>query len=59
MKDSVSLVLVGAGGMGSCYLKVLSEDYSSSDIVLCGVVEPVPKESAAMAELFGRGIPIF
>jgi predicted dehydrogenase len=59
MKNSVSLVLVGAGGMGSCYLKALFEDFYSSGIILRGVVEPEPKKSAYFAELLDRGILIF
>jgi len=59
MKDSVSLVLVGAGGMGSCYLNALFEDFSSSRTTLLGVVEPNPKESASFFELMDRGIPIY
>jgi len=59
MKDSVSLVLVGAGGMGSCYLKALFEGFSSPEIVLCGVVEPQPEKSASYAELMERKISIF
>lgn len=59
MKDPVSLVLVGAGGMGSCYLKVLFEDFSSSELLLRGVVEPQPEKSASYAELMERDISIY
>jgi predicted dehydrogenase len=59
MKDSVSLVLVGAGGMGSCYLKALFEGFSSSEILLRGVVEPRPEQSFSYTELLERKISIF
>jgi predicted dehydrogenase len=51
MKDSVSIVLVGAGGMGLCYLKALFEEFSPSKVHLLGVVEPYPEMSVSITEL--------
>lgn len=45
MKDSVSVVLVGAGGMGQCYLKYLFKEYSPPRVRLLAVVEPQPEKS--------------
>ena len=59
MGDSVSLVLVGAGGMGSCYLNALFRDFASSNVVLRGVVEPRPERSASYEELLDRGISLY
>lgn len=57
--DSVSLVLLGAGGMGSCYLSALFERPLSTKIHLCGVVEPQPEKSPSFKELMVRRIPVF
>jgi predicted dehydrogenase len=59
MKNPISLVLVGAGGMGSCYLRTLFEAFFSSKILLLGVVEPRPDKSAAYEELTERKISIY
>jgi predicted dehydrogenase len=58
MKDSISLVLVGAGGMGQCYLKYLFKEYSPPRVRLLAVVEPQPEKSASYAKLMERRIPI-
>jgi predicted dehydrogenase len=58
MTNSVSLVLVGAGGMGACYLKVLFERSFSTQIHFCGVVEPHPEKSTSFKELTKREIPV-
>lgn len=59
MKNSVSIVLIGAGGMGSCYLNALFKDFSSLNIRICGVVEPKLDKSAYYEELADRNIPIY
>jgi predicted dehydrogenase len=59
MKDSVSVVLVGAGGMGQCYLKYLFKEYSPPRVRLLAVVEPQPEKSASYAKLMERRIPIY
>ncbi len=59
MKDSVSVVLVGAGGMGFYYLKALLEEFSPLYPHLLGVVEPHPEMSASYKELRKNRISIY
>jgi len=59
MEDSVSIVLVGAGGMGSCYLKALFQNFAVSNIDLRAVVEPRMEASASYPELLNRKVSIF
>ncbi|MGD8540498.1 MAG: Gfo/Idh/MocA family oxidoreductase [Candidatus Aminicenantes bacterium] len=59
MKNPVSLVLVGAGGMGSCYLKTLFKSSCPANAYIHGIVEPQLHRSASIEEITKREIPVF
>jgi alpha-mannosidase len=55
----VSLVLVGIGGMGACYLEEILPRVKDGRFKLQGVVDPFPRQSAHLAELQSLGIPVY
>jgi alpha-mannosidase len=57
--QKVSLVLVGIGGMGACYLDELLPRMSAGRFKLVGVVDPFPRQSPHFEELQERGIPVY
>ncbi len=55
----VSVVLVGASGMGHYYLKTLLEEFSPESLELRAVVDPFPERSEKYTKLKDLGILIF
>jgi predicted dehydrogenase len=55
----VSIVMVGIGGYGHFYLKILLEEFPPGAVELRGAVDPSPEKSGLHDELLGRRIPIF
>jgi len=56
---AVSVVLVGASGMGLYYFKTLLEEFSPESLELRAVVDPFPERSEKYTKLKDLGIPIF
>jgi predicted dehydrogenase len=59
MKEPVSIVLVGIGGMGAVYLTALLEKGPGGSSRLAGAVDPQPHRSPHLAALHRLGTPIF
>ena len=59
MKEPVSIVLVGIGGMGSVYLESLLQDRGSGRYRLVATVDPEPGKCPRWKELQDSGIPVF
>lgn len=59
MKEPVSIVLVGIGGMGSVYLESLLQDRVSGRYRLIATVDPEPGKCPQWRELQDSGIPVF
>jgi predicted dehydrogenase len=55
----VSLVLVGIGGMGNVYVEELLKREGEGRFLIAGLVDPSPERCPHLAELLGRGIPVF
>jgi predicted dehydrogenase len=54
-----SLVLVGIGGMGACYLRELLDHDDEASFRLAGAVDPEPRRCPDLAELERRRVPVF
>lgn len=54
-----SLVLVGIGGMGACYLRELLEHEGQGLFRLAGAVDPDPGRCPDLPELLRRRVPLF
>ncbi|MFZ2055372.1 MAG: Gfo/Idh/MocA family oxidoreductase [Candidatus Aminicenantales bacterium] len=59
MKEPVSIVLVGIGGMGSIYLASLLQNSEGGRYRLVGTVDPNPRRCPRWEELRASGIPVF
>jgi predicted dehydrogenase len=59
MKEPISIVLVGIGGMGSVYLSSLLQNSERGLYRLVGAVEPNPQRCPQWEEFRASGIPIF
>jgi predicted dehydrogenase len=58
MKEPVSIVLVGIGGMGSVYLASLLQNIEGGRYRLVGAVDPLAQRSPQRKELRGLDIPV-
>jgi predicted dehydrogenase len=58
VKQPVSLVLVGLGGMGQSYLRSLFNEFSPKETQISAVIEPSLKNSEIGLELRKRSIPL-
>lgn len=58
-KGSVTIVLVGIGGMGSVYLKALLENAGRGTYHLVGTVDPNPERCPDLGKLLMLNIPVF
>lgn len=58
-KNSISLALVGIGGMGYYYLKELLKNYYPQKVFIQGAVDPYPERSELYPELKRLDIPVF
>jgi predicted dehydrogenase len=59
MRQPVSVVLVGIGGMGGVYLSALLQNKENRNYRLAGAVDPEPGKSRQLAELRALDIPVF
>ncbi len=59
MKEPVSIVLVGIGGMGSVYLAALFRNSEPGICRLVGTVDPHPQRCPQWEEFRASGIPVF
>lgn len=56
---SVSIVLVGIGGMGNVYVEELLKREGEGSFQIAGLVDPAPERCPHLGDLTGRGIPVF
>ncbi len=60
MDDPVSLLLVGIGGYGRTYIKVLEEaDESRPAVCIAGVADPMADKAQDHARLSAKGVPFY
>ncbi len=59
MTRPVSIVLVGIGGMGSVYVKVLLAKKGAAEFQIVGAVDPEPERCPQLAELRALDVPVF
>ena len=58
-RSAVDIALVGIGGYGGHYLPALLTPPDGRDVRLVGAVDPLPDRCSRLAELQGRGVPIY
>jgi predicted dehydrogenase len=58
-RGSVSIVLVGIGGMGGVYLRALFENPSRGNFSLVGTVDPNPERCPDLEKLLTLKVPVF
>jgi predicted dehydrogenase len=56
---SVSVVLVGIGGMGAVYVDELLKNAPGEDFRIAGAVDPAPDRCPRLADLRAAGVPLF
>jgi len=59
MRDILNIGLIGIGGFGSQYVKLLLEEGERRGVVFVGAVDPLPEASPYCAMLEERGVPVF
>ncbi len=58
-QSPVTLVLIGIGGMGSCYVKELLENPERGNFRIAGAVDPHPEHCPQLNDLKGMGVPVY
>lgn len=59
MRDAVTVVLVGIGGMGSVYVRALLDPRNRGKCRIAGAVDPAPERCPQLREIQDLGIPLF
>lgn len=59
MRDELTVVLVGIGGMGSVYVRALLDPRNRGKCRIAGAVDPAPERCPQLREIQDLGIPLF